>query len=141
MQHGIIILSISTAPGLVALGLIVNARSRANKRDIWIPVALTVAGFGLLAADYLISAGSGDLGPLWVAAALLIGAAVGWTIAARTPAAGTLRIIIGAAIAVTYTFLLGITFTPMLVFAAPVLGLVLLVLPRRRKASAMAALA
>lgn len=141
MRHGIILLSLGTAPGLIAAGLVARARGRVAHRDIWVPVGLTVAGFSSLGADYLTTAGSGDLGPLWIAAAALIGAAIGWVIASRMPVSNLLRVCIGAAVALTYTVLIGITLTPMLVFAAPVLGLVVLSLPRRREALAAAALA
>ena len=132
MRHGIIILSISTIPVLIGLGLVASARARSRQRDIWVPVGAAAVGFCLLALDYVVSAGSGDLGPIWVAAAASTGIALGWAIAARTPVALALRVGIGAATAAAYTMLIGITLTPMLTFVTPLLGLVLLVTPRRR---------
>lgn len=132
MRHGIIILSISTIPALIGVGLVASSRSQFRQRDIWIPVCTAGVGFCLLALDYAISAGSGDLGPIWVAAAASIGIAVGWAVAARTPVALALRVGIGAATASAYTVLIGLTLTPMLTFVTPLLGLVLIVAPRRR---------
>ncbi|MGO2932220.1 hypothetical protein [Microbacterium sp.] len=132
MRHGIIILSISTIPALIGVGLVASSRSRTGQRDIWIPVCAASVGFCLLALDYVISAGSGDLGPIWVAAVASIGIALGWAVAAPTPVALMLRVAIGAATAATYTVLIGITLTPMLTFVTPLLGLVLVATPRRR---------
>lgn len=141
MRHGIIILSISTIPALIGVGLVASSRSRTRQRDIWIPVCAASVGFCLLALDYVISAGSGDLGPIWVATVASIGIALGWAVAARMPVALVLRVAIGAATAATYTVLIGITLTPMLPFVTPLLGLVLVATPRRGAAAPAPAVA
>lgn len=141
MRHGIIILSISTIPALVGVGLVARARSRSRPRDIWIPVCAASVGFSLLALDYAISAGSGNLSPIWVAASAFIGIALGWVIGARTPVLLAPRVAIGAATAAIFTALIGITLTPMLVFVAPAVGILLVALPGRRLGAAASAIA
>ncbi|KAA9083736.1 hypothetical protein [Microbacterium radiodurans] len=136
MRHGIVVLSLSTLPALVGLGLVAIGRFSVKRRDVWIPVSAAGVGFCLLALDYLVTTGSGDIGPLWVAAAASIGVALGWAVAACTPISLALRIAVGAATAATYTVLMGITLTPMLVFSTPIVGLLLIITRRRRAVSA-----
>ncbi len=141
MRHGIIVLSVSAVPALIGLGLVALGRFRSRRRDVWVPVGAAVVGFCLLALDYLVSAGSGDIGPIWVAAAASIGVGLGWAVAARTPVPLPLRIVVGAATAVVFTVPLGITLMPLLAFTTPLLGLMLVVSRQRRPRSTAPAVA
>lgn len=135
MRHGIIFLSLSTVPALIGMGLVALGRFRSRRRDVWVPVGAACVGFCLLALDYLVTTGSGDIGPLWVGAGASIGLGLGWAVAVRTPVSLPLRIAVGAATALVFTVPMGIILTPMLVFAAPLLGLILVVIRQRRPTS------
>lgn len=133
MREGIAILGVSMIPAVVALGFVLRRSRRASARDVWIPVTAVATGFALISADYLTTDGSGDLSVGWVGAAASVGVGVAWWIAARMPVGTGIRIGVGAGIALAYTVVLGLALTPMLAFSAPVVALVVLVLPWRRR--------
>jgi len=110
-------------------------------RDVWIPVVAAATGFLIIATEYLVTYGNGDITIGWVGAAAAIGVALAWWIVARMPlstgygSATGIRVGVGLAIALAYTLVLGLALTPMLAFATPVLALVVLVLPWRRSSA------
>jgi len=146
MREGIVILAVSMIPALIALGVVLDRSRRRAGRDVWIPVAAAAAGFAATATDYLVSDGNGSLTIAWVGAAAAIGLALAWWVVVRMPlstghgSATGIRIGVGLGIMLAYTLVLGLTLTPMLAFAAPVLALVVLVLPWRRSARVPSAL-
>ncbi|MEW2012382.1 MULTISPECIES: hypothetical protein [Microbacterium] len=142
MREGIVILALSMIPALVALGVVLARSRRRAGRDTWIPVAAAAAGFAAVAADYLVTDGSGAVTIAWVGAAAAIGLALAWWVVVRMPlstgrgSATGIRVGVGLGIMLAYTLVLGLTLTPMLAFGAPVLALVVLVLPWRRRTRA-----
>lgn len=138
MREGIVILAVSMIPALVALGVVLRRSRRRPGRDVWIPVVAAATGFLIVATDYLVTSGNGDITIGWVGAAAAVGLALAWWIVVRMPlstgygSATGIRVGVGLAIALAYTLVLGLALTPMLAFATPVLALVVLVLPWRR---------
>lgn len=141
MREGIVILAVSMIPALVALGVVLRRSRRRPGRDVWIPVVAAATGFLIIATEYLVTYGNGDITIGWVGAAAAIGVALAWWIVARMPlstgygSATGIRVGVGLAIALAYTLVLGLALTPMLAFATPVLALVVLVLPWRRSSA------
>lgn len=138
MREGIVILAISMIPALAALGVVLRRSRRTAARDVWIPVIAASTGFAAIAGDYAVSDGRGDLTVGWVGGAVAIGVALAWWIVARMPV-GTgrgdaigIRIGVGLGIVLAYALVLGLALTPMLAFGAPVVALVVLILPWRR---------
>ncbi|WP_405375219.1 MULTISPECIES: hypothetical protein [unclassified Microbacterium] len=144
MRIGIVILLVGAVPFLVALGLVMARRSRAAAPHTWVPVLSAVASVVLLAADFLVSGGSGDIGPLWLTSGFLGGVALGWWIGARLRIATVARIGVGAGIVVVYTVYPATGTLLMLLFALPVFALAVLVFagrrPRRRSAPSAGAI-
>lgn len=136
MAQGIIILFASALPLLTAIGLL-GAHERLV--STWGPIALGAAAAILFAVGYLHAPVFDDMAPWLLVSAGAGGIAIGWWVTPRLRSPFGARLAVGVVLGVGYAAVVGVMMVPMLVFAVPVIGVVLAVRTRPRSASMTAA--
>lgn len=127
MAQGVTLLFLAALPLLAAFGVWSARRSAQRPRHVWEPLALVAVALLLLAAAYTHAPEWDAMAPWLFAGSAVTGGAISWWIAPRTrlprPAAAILAVFPG----LLYAAFLGILVGPVLAFAVPILGILLIV--------------
>lgn len=108
MGQGITISLLGTIPLLIAVGLVLAARSRVRPAHTWGPVMLLALSFGAVAVAYRTAPEWDDMALGFIAASAFSAAALSWFLAARLPGAPAVRITVGILIGLVAAAFLGI---------------------------------
>lgn len=108
MGQGITISLLGAIPLLVALALVLVARSRVRPVHIWGPVMLLALSFGAIAVAYRTAPEWDDMALGFIAASVFSAAALSWFTAARLAGAPAVRITVGILIGLVGAAFLGV---------------------------------
>lgn len=133
MAHGITLMLVSAFPLLAAFGIRMDGVGAHRPLHVWGPLALLAGALGCLAAAYTRAPNGDEMAPLLRAGSVLAGAAISLWIMPRVRLPRAAAIVIGIFAGLLYAAFLGMSLTPLLAFAVPVLGGVLLFVPGRMR--------
>lgn len=140
MVQGITLLLIAAIPLLAAFGAWMDRRGAHRSLHVWGPLALLAGATVLLAAAYTRAPNWDDMAPWLFAGSVVGGGALCWWVTPRMRLPRLGAIVIGIFVGLLYAGFLGMMLTPLLAFAVPALGILMLVAvrePRRGKSSVL----
>ncbi|MBF0817767.1 hypothetical protein E4U02_15285, partial [Microbacterium paludicola] len=120
---------LAAIPLLAAFGTRMDSRGTHRSRHVWGPLWLLAGALALLAAAYTRAPGWEDMVLWYFAGSALVGGAITWWIIPRSRLPRLAAIVIGIFSGLLYAAYLGMMLTPLLAFAVPLLGILILALP------------